>query len=166
MDFAAAISTAEQPQSFLHEIDGFAIHFRGPGIRRLLQEEIGFLLYTYTQGPDQICDLLRIEDLPLSPQGDEAIPSLLEQSDQAYDAYRQARREGREYTNPRPPLKLSRFFQEHFCLDALTGESLSLAETPNPQDTVVARLGRLAEGFYRVAMVRILARYWKQPRDE
>ncbi len=57
------INDAHAPQSRWHDITAIAISLHGPGIQQLLQDEIGFWLYTYSSGPDQICDLLRIEDV-------------------------------------------------------------------------------------------------------
>ncbi|MCB9644630.1 MAG: ATP-dependent Clp protease ATP-binding subunit [Myxococcales bacterium] len=53
------------PKSRWYDVKGVALSISGPGIKTLLKEELGFWLYTYSSGPDQLCDLLRIEDVSL-----------------------------------------------------------------------------------------------------
>ncbi|MEM1007714.1 MAG: hypothetical protein AAGJ35_01800 [Myxococcota bacterium] len=141
---------------------GVALLVQGPGIQQLARQEHGFFCHHYSEGPDQICDLLRVEELFSTSNVTTDPIDILNQAEQAYQDYRHARREGPPQENPRPPLTLRRLFQEGFAIDPITGEELTFThhtQTPRTAPDSSERLRDLATQLQHSAMTECLTKH-------
>tara|TARA_B100001989_G_scaffold219264_1_gene171158 strand:- start:1059 stop:3710 length:2652 start_codon:yes stop_codon:yes gene_type:complete len=130
------------PESRMLEVQGVAITLHGPGMRPLLEDELGFYQHNAQEGPDLICDLVRIEEVSDSLR----LPlEQLHHLDEAFEAYRETRRKGLDAENPRPQLPLIRVFNDGACEDQETGELIDH--------------WKLDKDLHKIAMLRIFARF-------